>query len=156
MNLGQPLSDSSDFSEDGFVVFTSKLIVKDTGTKKGRGVYANQMFHCGEIVEKCPVILIPKQLSLPIEVQTLLFDWTTLAKAEDLYALAAGFGSMYNHSNPSNLRYAADRDGKLLLFIAVTTIYQGEELTINYNAWGGGVDADHNNWFETMGIVPIS
>jgi hypothetical protein len=34
------------------------ILVKDTGTDKGRAVYANREFLSGDLVEGCPVIIV--------------------------------------------------------------------------------------------------
>ncbi len=67
-------------------------------------------------------------------------------------ALALGYGSLYNHSNPSNLRYEAGREAHVMRLIAVGDIAAGEELTINYNAGGGGAASEDDWWFKEKGI----
>lgn len=62
---------------------------------------------------------------------------------------------MYNHNNPANLRYEADKENSFLRFIAVKPIAQGEELTVNYNAYGGGAQWHDDNWFDRMKIKPL-
>lgn len=70
-------------------------------------------------------------------------------------ALALGYGSLYNHSNPSNLRYETDREALVLRLVAVMLIEPGEELTINYNADGGAPASDEDWWFEEKGIEQL-
>ena len=70
-------------------------------------------------------------------------------------AIALGYGSLYDHNNPANMRYEADDRIKALRFIAVRDIVQDEELTVNYNAYGGGAEWNDNRWFEDKGITPI-
>jgi len=131
--------------------------IRDTGTIKGHGVFALSSFLQGDVVEVCPVVVfcLPWQ-SLPESLQLRVFDWTTLAKREpNTYALALGYGSMYNNANPANMRYEADRYGTLLRFIAVREIAAGEELTIFYSANGGGAEWINNVWFARLQIDPI-
>ena len=92
---------------------------------------------------------------LPGLLQTYVFDWETLAGVVGAHALALGFGCMYNHHNPANLRYVADARESHMKFIAVRDIAAGEELTINYNAEGGAPTCDDNNWFERHDIELI-
>jgi hypothetical protein len=87
--------------------------------------------------------------------KTLVFDWAVLAGVPGTHALALGYGSMYNSDNPANLRYEADRQRLLLRFVAVRDIAEGEELTVNYNAIGGGATWHDNNWFDRMKIKPV-
>ena len=84
-----------------------------------------------------------------------MFDWGVLAKVPNTQAFALGYGSMYNHDNPANMRYEANRQNSLLRFISIREINKGEELTVNYNAIGGGTEWDDNNWFDRMNIKPV-
>ena len=130
--------------------------IADTGTPKGKGVFASRSFNEGEIVEACPVVVLQMPFSsLPEQLKTLVFDWAVLAGVPGTQALALGFGSMYNSDDPANLRYEADRQACLLRFIAVREIAEGEELTVNYNAVGGGATWHDNNWFDRMKIKPF-
>lgn len=131
--------------------------ISDTGTAKGRGVFAGRNFSANEIVEICPVVLFKCAFdNLPPEAKTLVFNWTVLAGQANTHALALGFGSMYNHNNPANMRYEANPTAQLLRFVAVHDIKKGEELTVNYNAYGGGAIWHNDNWFERMGVTPLN
>ncbi len=141
------------------------VYVQNTGTRKGRGVFASRSFKAGELVEVSPVVLIPNPKSLvspPPQIKVdfrrgmklLLFNWSGLAKASGR-ALALGYGSLYNSANPSNMRYEADATLPALRFIAARDIAADEELTINYNAHGGGVESPDYHWFTEMEIEPI-
>lgn len=130
--------------------------VKDTGTTMGRGVYAARNISVGEIVEICPVVLIQSDFeALPPSIRKIVFNWNVLAKMSGFHAVALGYGSMYNHSNPANLRYEACEHGQYLKFISVSNIEKDNELTINYNAYGGYHTSEKDTWFEQNGIEPI-
>jgi SET domain-containing protein len=116
------------------------VYVKDTGTPKGRGVFAARRFGVGDVIEECPVMLLKK----PYE--------TLHKELKTIQALALGYGSLYNHSNPSNLRYETDGEALLLRLVAVRGIEPDEELTINYNADAGAPVSDEDWWFEEKGI----
>ena len=62
---------------------------------------------------------------------------------------------MYNHANPANMIYHADPVALTLVFTAARDINREEELTINYNARGGGPVWHDDNWFEREGISLI-
>ena len=70
-------------------------------------------------------------------------------------AIAGGYGSMYNHANPANMIYQADPVALTLVFTATRAINREEELTINYNARGGGRAWHDENWFKREGVIPI-
>jgi uncharacterized protein len=148
-----------------------EIYVKDTGTEKGRGVFATKDISEGDIVESCPVILfvlpsIPvlegRQDTHPLyEIKNNMFHWGFLIGSQEsdssfrLQAIALGYGSMYNHNNPANMRYEADTNTRTLRFVADRNIYANEELTINYSALGGGALSPDNNWFDKRNIKPI-
>jgi SET domain-containing protein len=126
--------------------------VRNTGTAKGRGVYALRAFRTGEVVEVCPVVVLRKPYeALPGEIQKLVFMWERREGSPDIQALALGYGSLYNNDNPANMRYEPDRSAKALRFIAVRDIAAHEELTVNYS---GEPDAD-DWWFKDKSIEPI-
>jgi uncharacterized protein len=132
---------------------STAIELRHTGTVRGRGVFARRGFARGELIETVPVLVIKCDFDdLPEAVKTYVFDWETLARVPRTHALALGYGSMYNHSNPANLRYEADAREHQLRFIAAREIRAGEELTINYNAEGGAAECADNNWFERHDI----
>jgi SET domain len=133
-----------------------RAYIQDTDTPKGKGVFAQCDFASGTIVEECPVILMSMPFEqLPPQVRRVVFNWGILAKTDASTALALGYGSMYNHDDPANMRYIANPATCTLSFIAVRDICADEELTINYNAVGGGATWIDNNWFDHMNIKPI-
>jgi hypothetical protein len=111
-----------------------RVCVKDTGTGKGRGVFALRAFSAGEFAEVCPVVpLRTLREFLPGEFQDRVFHWEFRADGKGTSALALGYGSLYNHDNPANMRFEVDRPALLIRFIAVRDTTRDEELTINYS-----------------------
>ena len=93
----------------GMASLHSNTVVAHTGTSKGRGVFATRDHAAGEIVESCPVILFNATfVEIPIEVRRILFNWGVLANTRQSHCLALGYGSLYNHGNPANMRYEGD------------------------------------------------
>jgi hypothetical protein len=135
----------------------SSSCVKATGTPKGRGVFAPRAFSDGEVIEECPVVaLLTPYEALPDDIKKLVFHWDHREGLPATHALAFGYGSMYNHNNPANMRYEPDRLALILRFIAVRNINVGEELTVNYNAYDGAAVSDNNWWFIEKKIEPIT
>lgn len=134
------------------------IVVRDTGTEKGLGVFATQIFQAGEIIEVCPVVVFCMPFhAIPQQIKTRLFNWSLLANTvAETYALALGYGSMYNHDNPANARYEAGAYQLLLRFIANRDITPGEELTINYNQPDGISGPDDDDWFANMNLTPLT
>jgi hypothetical protein len=134
-------------------ISSPSVYIKETGTAKGRGAYASRAHARGETVEACPVVLFSgAYTAVPEEVRKLLFNWGVLANTDSGHCLALGYGSLYNHANPANMRYEADAVSRLLRFIAIRDIAADEELTVNYNAVGGGHESEQNTWFTGMGV----
>lgn len=129
------------------------VYVEDTGTPKGRGVFADRAYSAGEVVEECPVLLFKKPYEvLHKELKNYVFHWPVPEGAAAKQALALGYGSLYNHANPSNMRYETDVEALVLRVVTVRDVAPGEELTINYNADGGEPASEDEWWFEEKGI----
>lgn len=93
----------------------------------GFGVYAIEDIADNELIEECHVIEIPVD-----EVKgTVLMDYM-FKISNDLYVLALGSGSNYNHRNQPNARWEYDADKKLLKIVATRAIACGEEIYISY------------------------
>ena len=139
------------------IIFSSTAgCIKDSGTAKGRGVFAVRDVAIGDVVEVCPVVIVKaKWDEMPEAVQRIVFDWGYLTKSTAASCIALGWGSMYNHSNPANLRYVAVPDELCMHFIAARDIREGEEFTVNYNETGGDIHSTEDAWFEDTGITPI-
>ena len=100
---------------------------------KGRGVFAQQNFKKGEVIESCPVIVLPAEEIDSLELTELYnyyFAWGPDSKDA---AIALGYGSLYNHSYNPNARYYKDFENGLLKYVCIRDIQKGEEITINYN-----------------------
>ena len=132
-----------------------EVFIADTGTARGRGVFAARSFQPGELIERCPCVPIGAPFgSLPSSLRQRVFSWRALTgSADNPVALPLGYGAMYNHAEPSNCEYKAD--GDTLLIVAVEAIGAHEEITINYNAPRGGTSCNDNRWFDRQGITPI-
>jgi uncharacterized protein len=113
--------------------------------QKGRGVRTLRPFSEGEIIEICPVLVLPPQDRAHIK-DTLLFhyyfEW---GDDESQSAIALGYGSMYNHSPNANAHYDMDFEAQTLTIFCVRPIKTTEEITINYN---GEIDNQDKVWFE--------
>jgi uncharacterized protein len=140
-----------------YCVIPPTICIKDTGTPKGKGVFAQRQFEEGEVVEVAPILVLPDAFAdLPQLLKTYSFNWQVLAGADERVAIALGYGSLYNHANPANLRYTGDAKLRVMLYTAVRKIEVNEELTINYNTRGGGPVSESDHWFEKNSIQLIT
>lgn len=115
---------------------------------KGRGVFAQQNFKKGEVIETCPVIVLHAEEIDSLELTELYnyyFAWGPDSKDA---AIALGYGSLYNHSYNPNARYYKDFENGLLKYVCIRDIQKGEEITINYNC-----DPEDKTpvWFDLAG-----
>lgn len=99
--------------------------------KKGRGVFAARDFKKGEVVEKCPLILLTTEECALCE-KTLL-DCYIYAWNKEFGAILLGYGFIYNHSYAPNAIYVRDYKNKLMVYKSIRPIKKGEEVTVNYN-----------------------
>lgn len=108
----------------------------------GRGVFAARAIAAEEVVEVCPVIVVPADERDHLDRTTLgnhYFEWDD----EGNGGLPFGLGSFYNHAADPAAQIVLDIEGEALEVIALRDIAEGEEVTIHY---GGGEDVDL--WFE--------
>lgn len=96
-----------------------------------RSVIADRDYKAGELIEACPIILLPKKEWSHIE-ETILgnywFEWN-----RDNSALLLGNGSIYNHSYTPNALYKRDYRKLVMRVEAYKDIKAGEEIVFNYN-----------------------
>jgi hypothetical protein len=106
----------------------------------GRGVFAARTFEPDDVIEECPVLLVPADTIGDLGLDGYCFEWT-----DDQCAIALGYGSLYNHSWRPNARYDHDHDAHVVSYSAVRRIEVGEEITINYS---GDPEGHTELWFS--------
>lgn len=95
-----------------------------------RGLIATEKILNGQIIERCPAIIFPKN---PDIIEQTIFDHYVFDWDDSHEALALGYGSLCNHSYERNVEVDFDYENKLIIFSALRDIKIGEELLINYN-----------------------
>jgi hypothetical protein len=111
----------------------------------GRGVFTEDPLEAGDLIEICPVIVLPPT-ELPVIHGTRLHDYYFLwGDAQDACAIALGYGSLYNHAYEPNARYLIDYEHETIDFYCIRPIEGGEEITVNYN---GEPDDGQPVWFD--------
>ena len=114
-----------------------RLIVKES-PGKGRGVFAGQDFEEGDVIEVCPVIVVPADQYRHIELTVLghyVFNWRGSAPFpvdRRAVAVVLGRGGLHNHSPDPNAAWENDLEENVMRFFAVRPIAAGEEIMINY------------------------
>ena len=97
----------------------------------GQGVFATRAIAEGEIIERCPYIVIDDDdLAEANRLQDYLF--TSPDQPAD-YLCVLGYGMMYNHSDKPNAEWEIDEDDiQFVRFTALKPIFDGEEIFQNY------------------------
>lgn len=108
----------------------------------GWGVFATRPYAVGELIERCPVLLVETEHET--QMAGTVFDGYCFTWDGGM-ALALGWGSLYNHRCPSNARYWTENEDGLLEIVAHLDIAEGAEIFINYN---GDPDDDSPLWFD--------
>jgi SET domain-containing protein len=99
----------------------------------GRGVFASQAIHKGEIIEVCPVIVVSPNDVVHLKQTDLHNYYFSWGIKKETVAITLGFGSLYNHSYTPNAQYKKKEQEHLVEFSALRNINIGEEITTNYN-----------------------
>lgn len=119
---------------------------------KGRGVFCDEAIAAGEIIEVCPVIVVPANNAPAIQ-NTGLADYSfNFNKEENTLSLVMGFGSLYNYSRWPNALYILYPALEIMMYTAYTDISAHTEITINYS---GEYGLDYSKWFTDRGVSII-
>jgi SET domain-containing protein len=109
----------------GIVVLSSNL--------HGNGVFADQLFKTGAVVEIAPVILMEQQDKDFLQTTMLFSYYFVVGDKKFPVALGLGYSSIYNHSYSANAVYSISIKDACIKIAACKTIYPGDEITLNYN-----------------------
>ena len=108
-----------------------------------RGVFTARDLHPEDVIEICPVIVIPPD-ELQFLDQTKLYHYYFLwPEPEGSGCIPLGLGSLYNHSEDANAEVELDVPDLAFRVICRREIKAGEEIFIDYTGGGKG-----KLWFE--------
>lgn len=97
----------------------------------GRGVFTSVSIKENEIIETCPVLVLPRK-DYPQVKKTILRNYYFLW-GKSTSAICFGYGSFFNHSYAPNATYKKKIKNQTIEFIALKNIEKDEEITVNYN-----------------------
>ena len=123
------------------VARSTRTFVTDS-RRGGRGVFAAEDIGADEVVETCPVLVVPAAEIDALERTSLRDHWYGWGDDGDA-AVAMGHGSFYNHDDDPNCTYEVHDVLDALVLRTTRAVAAGEELTIDYT--GGGVN---DLWFD--------
>jgi len=146
MNAVMPLG-SEDHNKKASPVLSIQgtVIVKDAGVK-GRGCFATAPIKKGQLIERCPVIVVPVSERDLIDRSKLYHYYYAWTPDDEGMAISLGYGSIYNHSFSPNAIFDRVFDGGYIDYIAIKDIAVGDEITVNYN--GEPDDLDPLPYFD--------
>jgi SET domain-containing protein len=125
-------------------VATMRPISMKETEKYGRGIYATRDIKKGEVLEEAPVIVSPKTEKEHLK-KTIIRDY--FFRWDGHFAIALGYGSIFNHSYTPNARYITNIGNRSIDFYAMADIREGEEITVNYN---GDPKDKSPLWFDVL------
>jgi SET domain-containing protein len=109
---------------------------------KGRGVFATEAILAGEVIEVCPVLVLPTD---PMMDNFILIDYrfsypckpkSEMRPGELRYVIPLGYGSIYNHDDSNNAIWRQHAEYDALEFYAIRDISPGEEICTRYTKSG--------------------
>jgi len=101
--------------------------------KKGRGVFTDQIIEPGEIIERCPVIILGEQDVPHIRRTQLNYYYYLWGEDETVGVIVLGYGSLYNHAFEPNAAWRNLYPEKIIEYYAIDRIHSGNEILINYD-----------------------
>lgn len=96
----------------------------------GRGVFTTSSIEPNQIIEICPVIVIPKKELIHLD-KTQLYNYYFVWNEVD-GAIALGYGSIYNHSDKPNASFEVQTANKSLIFKSIKPIDSNTEILVDY------------------------
>src|SRR5438067_13170477 len=93
--------------------------------RHGLGVFAVHDIDSGDVVERCPVLVVDADEATHVSAGSLahhLWEW-----GDGTVAVALGYGSLYNHADDPNAECSAA--GEELVIVARRSIAAGDEIT---------------------------
>jgi SET domain-containing protein len=106
-----------------------KIVIGDSPIH-GQGVYAAVDLKKGEVIERCPYLVIDDD-DLAEENRLNDYLFTSPDVSTD-YLVIMGYGMMYNHSFKPNAEWEIDDDNRFVKFSATKDIKAGEEIFQDY------------------------
>ena len=114
---------------------------------RGRGVFTARELTQGDIIEFCPMVIIPEKDRINIH-NSFLHDYYFLSPEPDpQFCLVLGYGSIYNHGKVPNAEIVFDLPNRTLEIHCTHNIGSGDEILIDYT---GGLKDAPELWFDSV------
>jgi len=114
---------------------------------RGRGVFTAKVLDNENLIEICPLLIIPSEQVAAIH-QTVIHDYYFLLPDSDGAAcIPLGYGCLYNHSETPNAEVRIDMENEQIEIHAIKNILAGTEIFIDYQ---DGDREFEEVWFEVV------
>ena len=114
-------------------------------SEKGRGIFCASQLSENDLIEVCPVILMPSEERKYLDKTTLFEYYFIWPDGKNTLALLLGFGSLYNHDPEPNARVLFDMERNSVEIRCIRKIPAGEEICIDYRS---GEKNPSELWFD--------
>ncbi len=113
---------------------------------RGRGVFTAHELNKGDVIELCPIIVVPPS-QLETLHQTILHDYYFLwPDPKGSACIVLGYGSIYNHHSSPNAKVVMHLSSQEIGIECIHSIEAGEEILIDYQ----GGDRKNLLWFQSV------
>jgi uncharacterized protein len=130
---------------------SNNVYIKQSGIPNaGRGVFARRDIKKDEIIERCPVIEVPKYDMANLKESILVTYFFYFGKKRERSIVALGFGSIYNHTYKPNATFKIKPTENIIYFVALADIKKDDEITVNYRH---GNPKKSPLWFEVESSI---
>jgi len=103
-----------------------------------RGVFASQDIGAGEIVERCPFVVLGYRMRYHSDPVLLTYLYTHVCPCEECkkhggnFLFLLGYGHMYNHQDNNNAEFKYDFQSLIVDVVTLRPIRKNEEIFVNY------------------------
>lgn len=124
----------------------SKVYIKESPVH-GLGVFADQPFSPGQIIEICPVVDIGiKRGEITNFLKDYRFNWPQGIEDWEKQVMPLGYGCIYNHRDEPNANWRSNLQTNCFEYYALTKIKRHEEIF----TWYGGPEYWNDNRGEII------
>jgi hypothetical protein len=105
---------------------------------EGRGVFATEDISEGELIERCPMVVLAWRKNYHHDPVILSYCFTQFCPCRDCkqhgghFLMVLGYGQIYNHQNDNNAHISFDLKNAVANVVAKRPIFKGGEIFVNY------------------------
>lgn len=107
---------------------------------QGRGVFATEDIEQGELIERCPMVVLSWRLKYQHDPVIWQYCFTNTCPCEDCkkhgghFLMVLGYGQVYNHQNDNNAHISFNFKGSVADITALKPIKKDSEVFVSYGS----------------------